>query len=91
MLRFIVQTKRNYISKQEAADKTAEVTKKYEDEEKSARLTKKLKRSQIRTLTKLKTVMCPSKKILTKQLIPLKKKKTRSNTSRELQKKPKNT
>ena len=55
-----------------------EETKKYEEEEeKSARRTKKLKRAQIRTPTKPKTVMCPSKKTLTKQLTILKKKKDR--------------
>ena len=64
MLRIIVQTKRNINqkTKKEAVDETAEEMKKYEEEEKSARLIKKLKRAQIRTLTKTKTVMCPSKK-----------------------------
>ena len=83
--------KRKYQSKKEAADKTAEETKKYEEEEKSARPTKKLKRAQIRTLTKIKTVMCPSEKKLTKQLTLPKKKKIGFNTSREVPKKHKNT
>ena len=91
MLRLIVQTNRKKQIKKEAADKTGEETKKYEEEGKSARLTKKLKRAQIRTLTKIKTVMCLSKKTLTKQLTLLKKKKNGSNTSREVPKKQKNT
>ena len=69
--------KRKYKSRKEAANKTAE--------------TKKLKRAQIRTLTKIKTVMCPSKKTLTKHLTLLKNTKIGSNTSREVPQKQKNT
>ena len=54
------------------------------------RLTKKLKRAQIKTVKKIKTVMCPSKTKSTKQLTPPKKKKIGLNTSREAQKELKN-
>ena len=52
---------------------------------------KQLKRAQIKTHTKIMTVMCLSKKKLAKQLTPPKKKKTGLNTSREVPKKLKNT
>ena len=87
MLRHIVQTKRN--TNQETKKKQRmkqrrrrKSTKK--KKKKSARLTKKLKRAQIRTLIKIKTAMCPSKKTLKKQSTLLKKKKIGLNTSREV-------
>ena len=63
-----VQAKRIYKSnnKKEAVGETAEDKKKYEGEEQSARVTEKLKRAQIKTLTRIKTAMCPSKKTLTR-------------------------
>ena len=54
-------------------------------------MTKKQKKAQTITLTKIKTVMCPSKKTSTKKLSLLKKKKNGSNTSKEVPKKQKNT
>ena len=88
MPRLIVQTKRKCKSKikKEAADETAEETKNYGEEEKSARLTEKPKRAQIRTLIKIKTAMCPSKKVLKKPSTLLKKIKTGLITSREVPK-----
>ena len=91
MLGLIVQTKRKYKSKKEIADGTAEKMIKNEEEGKSARLTKKLKRAQIRTPIKIQTVMYFSKKTLTKQLTLPKKKKNGSNSSKEVPKKQKNT
>ena len=89
MLRFILQIKRKYKSKnkKETADKTEQETIKNDNQKNSARLTKRLKKVQIITPTKTKTVMCHSKKQLTLQ----KKKKIGLNTSREVPKKQKNT
>ena len=72
-------------------DETAEDTKKYEQEGKSVRLTRKLKRVLIKTLTRIKIVMYHSKKTLKKQLTLLKKKKTGLDTLREVPKKQKIT
>ena len=54
------------------------------------RPTKKPKRAQIKTQTKIKIVMCPSRKMLKKKLTLLKTKKIGSNTSKEAPKKLKN-
>ena len=65
--------------------KQREETKNYGEEE-SARLTKKPKRAQIRTLIKIKKAMCLSKKMLKKRSTLPKKMKTGLITSREVPK-----
>ena len=83
MIRLIVQTKRKYEPKKAKMDKKQEGTDKVEEKEEGGTTTKRQMRDQNKIQKKTKIVMCPSRKMKTKKLTPLKMKKTGSITSKE--------
>ena len=91
MLRLIVQTKRRYKSKKMKMDKKEEGTEKAEKMRREIRPTKRQTKARNRTQKKTKIVMCPSRKMPTKKLTPLKMKKTGLITSKEARMKLRNT
>ena len=90
MLRLIVQTKRKYKSIKVTANKKMRASEKRMKKTKRARLTKKQKRAQNKAHRKIQTVTYLLRKRSMKKLMPLKMKKTGSNTSKEAPKRLKN-
>ena len=93
MIRLIVQTKRRYKSKKMKMDKKEEGTEKAEKKRggRYDRQRKRQTKARNKTQKKTKIVMCPSRKMPTKKLTPLKMKKTGLITSKEALMKLRNT